>query len=795
MKKYLFTSAAALAFCGLFTSCTHDLGSEGSSAQNSVVKTYEQAFVTAFGQPDPNQEWGFGTSVKAATRGTRAMPNQPDFGTNVISAPSNPSAGKTFYNTVSEAQAAGITVNDATNQQNYRVYSDNSYAINGSTSLSELGNCSNVTLYITDNMNFNLGLNQNSNTNIVITKDKTVTFTPNQNQTIYVAEGATLNIPNDFSVERNFYLVMGNGSTVNAQDIHIKSGSYIVNNGGTLNLGTQQNKKSLKLENGCTLWNAGTVNAYQDLRTVNDNGIIYNAPNSTITTSLIYLIKYVKLYNEGTITSTSGLTCENEGNQIKNTSTATITLPSLTLSNNNELFINEGRAVISGTIKVHNSNPKLLNSGYLEGGSLEVGAGGWVHNETDGVVLIKGSTVVDNTNSHWMNDGKYTSGHFEIKASAYDVWNNCKLTVTTNGTNGDGAFHLNRGTFVLNGGGALITDYFYWEDTSNFYLGGNALVDIKEELNTRNYNSNYAFRGESDNYSVIRAKKISKHADVQFSLSFFGNIYLECDDMFPQGYIDTSHMQPYYHLDSTVKYGKEEDCPFKIEGSEDGCNPGYGKDPEPDPSSDIIRVICEDLSVKESTDWDFNDAVFDVQLLDNNSKVKITLLAAGGTLPLTVAGEEVHGKFQEFNPNLGISTGTMLSTGSTNSTNKYHYINCVAPYYIIDNIYGSTDIKEVAKNIPVQVQKLVNDVKTWVTLECEKGKATAKVAVRDNYNWCDEREHINSRYTLTDMRGNEYGGFTLYTEGIVGDADDPDGCWYNYNGPITDEMVQEHLGQ
>ena len=74
MKKYLFTSAAALAFCGLFTSCTHDLGyDESSAAQNYVVKTYEQAFVTAFGQPDPNQEWGFGTSVATSRAMTRSL--------------------------------------------------------------------------------------------------------------------------------------------------------------------------------------------------------------------------------------------------------------------------------------------------------------------------------------------------------------------------------------------------------------------------------------------------------------------------------------------------------------------------------------------------------------------------------------------------------------------------------------------------------------------------------------------------------------------------------------------------
>lgn len=797
MKKYLLTSAAALAFCGLFTSCTHDFDNDGgSAAQNSVMKTYEQAFITAFGQPDPNQEWGFGTSTaKAATRGgTRAMPNQPDFGTNVINAPSNPSSGKTFYNTVAEAKAAGITVNDATNQQNYRVYSDNSYAINGSTSLSELGNCSNVTLYITDNMNFNLGLNQNSNTNIVITKDKTVTFTPNQNQTIYVADGATLNIPSNLAIERNFYLIMGNGSTVNAQEIHIKNGCYIVNNGGTLNLGTEQNKKSLKLENGCTLWNAGTVNAYQDLRTINDNGVIYNAPNSYITTSLIYLIKYVKLYNEGTITSTSGLTCENEGNQIKNTSTATIRLPNLSLTNNDELFINEGSAYISGAVSVHNSNPKLLNSGYFEAGSLYVGAGGWVHNETDGVVLVKGSTVVDNTNSHWMNDGKYTSGDFEIKASAYDVWNNCKLTVTNRGTNGNGIFHLNRGTFVLNGGGALITEYFYWEDTSNFYLGGNALVDIKEELNTRNYNSNYAFRGESDNYSVIRAKKISKHADVQFSLSFYGNLYLECDDMFPQGYIDTSHMQPYYHLDTFVKYGKEEDCPFKIEGSEDGCNPGYNNDEDDDdddddPDPDAIRVICEDLSVTQASDWDFNDAVFDVKLVENNSKVQITLRAAGGTLLLNVAGREVHELFKEFNPNAdpAITSTSMVSTGSTDVRDKYTNINLNAPVFTIDNNFGTTDVKEIAKAIPVQVFKLVNGVKDWYDIEWRKGAPSARIGVGTDYNWCDERTDIRDQFKAT-YSGNEFSTFRMYVGGILGDN------WYNVD-TVSQEEVERYIAE
>ena len=66
MKKYLITSAAALAFCGLFTSCSHDM--DDLSAEESVFASYEKAFITAFGQPAPTQTWGFGTITKASTR-------------------------------------------------------------------------------------------------------------------------------------------------------------------------------------------------------------------------------------------------------------------------------------------------------------------------------------------------------------------------------------------------------------------------------------------------------------------------------------------------------------------------------------------------------------------------------------------------------------------------------------------------------------------------------------------------------------------------------------------------------
>lgn len=77
MKKYLIMSAAALTMCIAFTSCSHDVDAlsqeelDALQAQK-VIKTYEQAFINTFGEPAPDQDWGFGPA-KAASR-TRSNP-------------------------------------------------------------------------------------------------------------------------------------------------------------------------------------------------------------------------------------------------------------------------------------------------------------------------------------------------------------------------------------------------------------------------------------------------------------------------------------------------------------------------------------------------------------------------------------------------------------------------------------------------------------------------------------------------------------------------------------------------
>lgn len=79
-------------------------------------------------------------------------------------------------------------------------------------------------------------------------------------------------------------------------------------------------------------------------------------------------------------------------------------------------------------------------------------------------------------------------------------------------------------------------------------------------------------------------------------------------------------------------------------------------------------ITSADLSKVQSSDWDFNDAVFDAFIIydewnPGNTCAVITLRAAGGTLPLTVAGKEVHELF-------GVSQKTMVNTGAAGGAEK-----------------------------------------------------------------------------------------------------------------------------
>lgn len=67
MKKYLMMGVAAVTLA----SCSHDLDLYDQGAvDNLVVEKYKQAFIKNFGQPAPDQDWGFGSTTRGVTRAT-----------------------------------------------------------------------------------------------------------------------------------------------------------------------------------------------------------------------------------------------------------------------------------------------------------------------------------------------------------------------------------------------------------------------------------------------------------------------------------------------------------------------------------------------------------------------------------------------------------------------------------------------------------------------------------------------------------------------------------------------------
>lgn len=178
------------------------------------------------------------------------------------------------------------------------------------------------------------------------------------------------------------------------------------------------------------------------------------------------------------------------------------------------------------------------------------------------------------------------------------------------------------------------------------------------------------------------------------------------------------------------------------------------KDPEPDPN--VVRIIAEDLSIssdptKLKGDFDFNDVVFDVTFNADKSVATIQLVAAGGVLPLTVAGVEVH---QAFGQSRDMSTGwyPMINTGGIAQVN-----GATAASFTYNNP-GENGI-----NIPVLVNKFTKNADgtftdNWIELEAKQGQCPAKLCVNQTFEYCSEREPIDSKYTgfQSWVQGNKY---------------------------------------
>lgn len=178
-----------------------------------------------------------------------------------------------------------------------------------------------------------------------------------------------------------------------------------------------------------------------------------------------------------------------------------------------------------------------------------------------------------------------------------------------------------------------------------------------------------------------------------------------------------------------------------------GCNDGYYSDwivtflpATSGDAPETLRIIAEDLSATEASDFDFNDVVLDVDC--STTPATITLVAAGGTLPLyiQVAGTdksfEVHELFAEANPNAGITVKTMINTG-------------MGPQVPVLDITTKLNVN-IANAAEAKDKLLLKVEKNGVLQEMEApvGEPASKLAVDTSFKILKERQSIKGEYPL-----------------------------------------------
>lgn len=271
-------------------------------------------------------------------------------------------------------------------------------------------------------------------------------------------------------------------------------------------------------------------------------------------------------------------------------------------------------------------------------------------------------------------------------------------------------------------------------DFNNGNGGGKRNVGIKLRPNDTN---NCV---EEDYYDGITLMTNSSTSSFAFHNSYDATYYEDNYVIIPGEVIDAAYpnMQPslagMWFVGFDYEHHKQKDNDTRDDVERDfyfndwivRISPGIYKESDRVFAEDLIDSSLDKVDI---SDWDFNDAVFDVRFVEdypNGVKKRyavITLWAAGGTKSLTVAGKEVHELF-------GQSTGTMINTNASGG------VDGLVP--VIFRVEVGDDVTN-AIDIPVKVN--------GTELEAKQGEATQKVAVAYGTKWMKERKQLTGSYT------------------------------------------------
>lgn len=763
MKRYLLRGATALVLGGFIAACSHD-DIDYSPIVDGKLKAYQEVFVDAYGQIDPNQNWGFtkipGQQSAAMARQTRAISvnsdlyNEFNFPSEAELTSAYPTAipagadevadletlykGKTAANGVVMWDLYAIYVNQVTKDYNLKITQSGEFTVGG------------------DYQNIIDGELQYYNIYIDVDGDVTLK-----------RKGAT---------HFNLYILRGNVTL--PSDYGEQSGIISVASGATLT----DTRDHIAANNGIKLYNRGTVIA--------TNTIAKNITTEGVTVSSCYDIgNNAKFYNEGTFEAKGGLTYSAG-------------------AGNTSYFYNRGNNV---SLKAPSMT---LNS--------------TCHFFTDGNAEITGETAVTQSDIVWVNNGHYTTGSMRFSAKNCTFYNYCQLIVRTNTKFLDGAFNMMEGSyaqmatgmfnnfivFMYNNSGISITEGSKWgrQGADHMYkygMQGFKAVDDYALTYVRLGGQTYVPSHNDGAFHVSGANLTLAYENIKFYNEFEGDfgqasLYNEItfsDETTAEMLRENKDGRITWNIHNVTKFITGEDfartkfivkdgeCAATWISSDTQIIPiDQGETTDDFERVETIkeyyetttlieqgRVFCEDLGQISTNDLDFNDVVFDAYVytvvpttrtivrvdgtLESDSeeegettyKTTIVLLAAGGTLPLSIAGSyEVHDVLG------GVPVSTIVNT-IIDDDGAYSNPWSTHDPVILGTEFGCQTIAE----IPIIVKYSNGET---LKLEANTGWAPHKILVPIGTKWCKERVDIATAYTkFKDYVGGEDG---FWTDGI-----------------------------
>jgi len=505
---------------------------------------------------------------------------------------------------------------------------------------------------------------------------------------VYVDVDGDVTIRRAGATHFNLYILRGNVTL--ESNYGEQAGLISVAAGATLN----DQRNSIAANQGVKIFNRGTVNA--------TNAEKYDIGN------------FCKVYNQGKFNVTGALTYSpgdaNNSYFVNFSDQAELTAPSMTLNSTGNFF-------------------------------------------NDGKVTIAGETNVTQARLYWVNAGHYTTGTMTFSAKNTTFYNYCQLIVLGNAHMYDGEFNLMTNSYTEAGTAEFDNFFINMYGSTGVHVKGGVKLEAQGDGTFQGFKN----KDNADNKYVLVDGKVTIASHKQtlniqsgITYSFNGMEIIKAGNVVTEEYLQSIGDGDY---PVTVLEGAE--CPYgqlTVTPNTNSCGATWNIGGGGGPTKKSIRIMAEDLSATEASDFDFNDVVFDVEAeypegVDAVSQVKITLWAAGGTLPLRLNGDdnlEVHDL-------LGTTSNTMTNTHAFDRVDKE------GKYLAADGKGNWTGTITLADGLTISKNNFNSDVNTnlrvevyktgkWFTLTANQGVAACKIGCELNTPWALERSNMDKAF-------------------------------------------------